>query len=136
MSYIYKYGYFGFIGVEILINNKGKFLIDVNLKILDFMYLLFLVFYLVVFLNFFVFIVVDICLISIKQLFEEIYKINCEKDGRVIMLLGDEQCGGKLLKVCVVVFVKDVEKVFFLYWELFNLCVLMCNGIEDYNSKI
>lgn len=135
MSYLHKHGFFGFIGVEILINNKGKFLIDVNLKTSDSTYLLLLALHLAAFLNFPVSIVADIRPTSIKQLLEEIHKINCEKDGRVIMLSGDEERGGKPLKACVVVFAKDAEKAFLLHRELFNSCALMCNGVEDHNSK-
>ena len=135
LSYLHKHGYFGFVGVEILINYKGKFLIDVNLKTSDSTYLLLLAPHLAAFLNFPVSIVADIRPRSIKQLLEEIHKVNCEKDGRVIVLSGDEERGGKPLKACVVVFAKDVEKAFFLHRELLNSYTQICNGIEDHNSK-
>lgn len=134
MKYFNKYGYFGFMGVEILINNWGKFLIDVNLKILDLIYLLLLVFYIVEILNFFVFIVFDFFLISIDVMFEEIDKLNCEDEGRVIVLLGDVILFIKFIKFCIVVFVKDKDIVFLLYRRFICLCVLLiCNGVGDYD---
>lgn len=134
MSYLHKHGYFGFVGVEILVNNKGRYLIDVNLKTSDSTYLLLLAPHLAAFLNFPVSIVADIRPTSIKQLLEEITKLNCEKDGRVIVLSGDEGRGGKLLKACLVVFAKDAESAFLLHRELINSCALICNNIGDRNS--
>ena len=135
MSYLHKHGYFGFVGVEILINNKGKYLIDVNLKTSDSTYLLLLAPHLAAFLNFPVSIVADIHPTSIEQFLEEIHKINCEKDGRVIVLSGDEQRGGKPLKACVVVFAKNVKTAFLLHRELTNSCALISHSIGDLNNK-
>ena len=134
-EFLHKHGYFGFIGVEILINNKGKFLIDVNLKTSDSTYLLLLAPHLAAFLDLPVSIVADILPTSIEQLLEEIDKLNCEGDGRVIVLSGDERRSGKPLKACVVVFAKDAETAYLLHRELLNSCALICNGIGDHDNK-
>ena len=135
MNYLHKHGYCGFVGVEILINNKGRYLIDVNLKTSDSTYLLLLAPHLASFLNFPVSIVVDIRPTSIDQLLEEIHKVNCEKDGKVIVLSGDEEHGGKPLNACVVVFSKDVETASLLHRELIISCALINHGIGDHNNK-
>ena len=135
MKYLHKHGYFGFVGVEILINHKGKFVIDVNLKTSDSTYLLLLAPHLASLLNFPVSIVADILQTSLIQLLEEIDKLNCEEEGRVIVLSGDECCKhGKPMKACVVVFAKDATTASILYRQLLNSCAcapMICNGVYD-----
>lgn len=136
MKYLHKHGYFGFVGVELLINNKGKFLIDVNLKTSDSTYLLLLAPHLAAFLDFPVSIVVDIVPTSLEQLFGQIDKLNCEEKGRVILLSGDEWRSGKPIKACVVVFAKDAERAVLLHRELLNSCATMiCNGVYELDDN-
>ncbi|KAJ7335977.1 hypothetical protein OS493_013341 [Desmophyllum pertusum] len=136
MKYLHKNGYFGFTGVEILINNRGKFLIDVNLKTSDSTYLLLLAPHVAAFLDFPVSIVVDILPTSIAQLLEEIDKLNCEEEGRVVVLSGDEWCGDKPMKACVVVYAKDAQTAFLLHGRLLNSCgTMICNGVCDENKN-
>lgn len=136
MKYLHKQGYFGFVGVEILINNKGKFLIDVNLKTSDSTYLLLLAPHLASFLNFPVSIVADILPTSLKQLLEETDKLNGEEEGRVIVLSGDECIKhGKPMKACVIVFAKDAATAFIVHRQLLNSCApMICNGVYARDS--
>lgn len=76
-------------GVEILVNGKGFYVIDVNLKILFFINLFLIVFYMVV-LGFFIFFVIDIFSIDIKYLLGVIDYMNYEDKGRVIFLVDGE----------------------------------------------
>lgn len=137
MNYLHKHGYFGFIGVEILINNRGKFLIDVNLKTSDSTYLLLLAPHFAAFLNFPVSIVAEILPTSIDQLLEEIDKLNCEEEGRLIVLSGDERSSGKPMKACIVVFAKDKHTGFLLRRKLIHSCAsVICNGgVCDYDEN-
>ena len=121
MKYLNKNGYFGFIGVEILINFKGKFLIDVNLKTSDSTYLLLLAPHLAA-LDFPVCRVIDILPRSIKQLMEAIDKLNHEQQGRLIVLSADDFFGQKPMKACVAVFTKSSETAFLLHRNLFHSC--------------
>ena len=121
MKYLHKNNYFGFIGVEILINNKGKFLIDVNLKTSDSTYLLLLAPHLAA-LMFSVCCVTDIQPTSIEQLIKAIDKLNSEEQGRLVVLSGDEFSGEKQMKACVAVFAKTTEGAFLLHRKLLNLC--------------
>ena len=119
MKYLHRNGYFGFIGVEILSNNKGKFLIDVNLKTSDSTYLLLLAPNLAA-LNYPICQVIDILPISIEHFIKVIDKINDEERGRVLVMSGDESCGEKPMKACVAVFAKNAELASVLHQKLLN----------------
>lgn len=135
MAYLNKHGYFGFTGVEILINNRGKFLIDVNLKTSDSTYLLLLAPHFAANLNFPVSIVAEILPTSIEALLEQIDKLNCEDEGRAILLSGDVTSLSKPIKSCIVVFAKDQHTVFLLHRRLLRSCAsLICNGAGDHDE--
>lgn len=137
MKYLNKHGYFGFTGVEILINNRGKFLIDVNLKTSDSTYLLLLAPHIAETLNFPVSIVSDLLPTSIDAMLEEIDKLNCEDEGRVIVLSGDVTSFTKPIKSCIVVFAKDKDTVFLLHRRLIRSCAsLICNGAGDHDQNL
>ena len=134
MKYLHKNNYFGFIGVEILINNKGKFLIDVNLKTSDSTYLLLLAPRMAA-LKFPVCCVTDVQPTSIERLIEAIEKLNNEEQGRLVVLSGDEFFGEKQMKACVAVFAKNAEVAFILHRKLLNLCSSMIYVFYDENRN-
>ena len=122
-QYLHKNGYFGFIGVELLVNNNGKYLIDVNLKTSDSTYLLLLAPCLAA-LGHSVSIVIDILPPSLKLLLQVIDDINRNEKGRVIILSGDDRSADKPLIVCAVVFSNNSHTALNLQCKLIRACCL------------
>lgn len=135
IKYLHTKNYFGFIGVEVLINHIGKFLIDVNLKTSDSTYLLLLAPHLAA-LHFPVCHVIDLLPLSVEQLVEAIDELNFEELGRMIVLSGDECSGEKPVKACVAVFAKNADKAFLLHRKLLMSCSpTICDVLYDKNRN-
>ncbi len=116
-QYLHRNGYFGFFGVEILVNDKGLFVIDVNLKISSSTNLLLIVPHMAA-LNYPVSYVMEILTTNIKHLLEAIDHLNLQGKGRAILLADGELSVDIQHKACVVVFARNCEDAFKLQREL------------------
>ncbi|KAL9959320.1 hypothetical protein ACROYT_G032634 [Oculina patagonica] len=116
-QYLHRNGYFGFFGVEILANDKGLFVIDVNLKISSSTNLLLIVPHMAA-LNYPVSYVMEILTTNIKHLLEAIDHLNLQGKGRAILLADGELSVDIQHKACVVVFARNCEDAFKLQREL------------------
>lgn len=116
-QYLHQNGYFGFTGVEILVNSKGCFVIDVNLKISSSTNLLLIAPHMAL-LGYPVSYVMDILPTNIKQLLEAIDRLNLQAKGRAILLADGELSVQHQHKACVVVFARNSEEAFQLQREL------------------
>ena len=116
-QYLHQNGYFGFTGVEILVNGIGCFVIDVNLKISSSTNLLLIAPHMAA-LDYPVSYVMDILPTSIKHLLEAIDHLNLQAKGRAILLADGELSVEFQHKACVVVFAKNCEDAFQLQRDL------------------
>lgn len=119
-QYLHRNGYFGFTGVEILVNDKGSFVIDVNLKISSSTNLLLIAPHMAA-LGYPVSYVMDILPTNIKHLLEAIDHLNLQAKGRAILLADGELSVEIQHKACVVVFARNCEDAFQLQRELMNV---------------
>ena len=119
-KYLHKNGYFGFTGVEILVNDEGKFVIDVNLKISSSTNLLLISPHMAA-LDYPVSYVLDVVPTNLKQLLDTIDRLNCRGEGRAVLLADGSSTGERQHKACVVVFAKDSEKALSLQREVTRL---------------
>lgn len=119
-QYLHRNGYFGFTGVEILINDKGCFVIDVNLKIASSTNLLLIAPHMAA-LEYPVSYVMEILPKNIKHLLEAIDNLNLQGNGRAILLADGELSVEIQHKACVVVFAKNCEDAFKLQRELIKV---------------
>ena len=116
-QYLHQNGYFGFTGVEILVNDEGSFVIDVNLKISSSTNLLLIAPHMAA-LNYPVSYVMEILSANIKHLLEAIDHLNLQGKGRAILLADGELSVEIQHKACVVVFARNCEDAFKLQREL------------------
>ncbi|XP_027037422.1 uncharacterized protein [Pocillopora verrucosa] len=119
-QYLHGNGYFGFTGVEILVNDKGCFVVDVNLKIASSTNLLLIAPHMAA-LNFPISYVMEILPTNIKHLLEAIDSLNHQGDGRAILLADGELSVEIQHKACVVIFAKNCEDVFKFQRELLKV---------------
>ena len=120
MRYLHQNGYFGFTGVEILVNDKGSFVIDVNLKISSSTNLLLIAPHMAD-LGYPLSYVMDILPTDIKLFLEAIDQLNRQEQGRAILLADGELSGEILHKACVVVFAKNPERASLLQHQLMSV---------------
>ena len=119
-QYLHRKGYFGFTGVEVLVNDKGSFLIDVNLKIASATNLLLIAPHMAA-LNYPVSYVMEILPTNIKHLLDAIDHLNLQAKGRVILWAHGELSEEILHKACVVVFARNSVDAFKLQRELIKI---------------
>lgn len=120
-QYLHQNGYFGFTGVEILVNGKGSYVIDVNLKISSSTNLLLIAPHMAA-LGFPISFVTDILSTDIKHLLGAIDHMNHEDKGRVILLADGELSVEFQHKACVVLFARNSEDGLKLRQELAKSC--------------
>ena len=128
MQYLHQNGYFGFTGVEILVNGKGCFVIDVNLKISSSTNLLLIAPHMAA-LGYPISYVMDILPTTIKHLLEVIDHLNLQAKGRAILLADGELSVEFQHKACVVLFARNCDDAFQLQRELTK------NGSSE-NSRV
>ena len=117
MQYLHRNGYFGFTGVEVLLNDKGSFVIDVNLKIASATNLLLIAPHMAA-LNYPVSYVMEVLPTNIKHLLDAIDHLNLQEKGRVILWAHGKLSVEIQQKACVVVFARNCEDAFKLQREL------------------
>lgn len=116
-QYLHRNGYFGFTGVEMLVNDQGCFVIDVNLKISSSTNLLLIAPHMAA-LGYPISYVTNVLSTNIKLLLEAIDRLNRQAKGRVILLADGERSVEFHHKACVVVFARNSEDAFYLQGEL------------------
>ena len=116
-QYLHRNGYFGFTGVEMLVNDQGCFVIDVNLKISSSTNLLLIAPHMAA-LGYPISYVTNVLSTNIKPLLEAIDRLNLQAKGRVILLADGERSVEFHHKACVVVFARNCEDAFYLQGEL------------------
>ena len=116
-QYLHRNGYFGFTGVEMLVNDQGCFVIDVNLKISSSTNLLLIAPHMAA-LGYPISYVTNVLSTNIKLLLEAIDRLNRQAKGRVILLADGERSVEFHHKACVVVFARNCEDAFYLQGEL------------------
>lgn len=121
-QYLHRNGYFGFTGVEVLVNDEGCFVIDVNLKISSSTNLLLIAPHMAA-LGYPISYVTNVLSTSIKLLLEAIDRLNRQANGRVILLADGERSVEFHHKACVVVFARNCEDAFCLQGELSRAAV-------------
>ena len=129
-QYLHRKGYFGFTGVEVLVNDKGSFLIDVNLKIASATNLLLIAPHMAA-LNYPVSYVMEILPTNIKHLLDAIDHLNLQAKGRVILWAHGELSEEILRKACVVVFARNSEDAFKLQHELIKIAGSEFSRVTD-----
>lgn len=122
-KYLHENGYFGFVGIEILVNNKGKYVIDVNLKISSSTNLLLISPHMAA-LNYPVSYVLDVLPTNIRHMLDTIDRLNSRGEGRIVLLADGSSNGESPHKACVVIFAKNSEKALILERELTKLTEL------------
>ena len=116
-QYLHQNGYFGFTGVEVLVNGEGPYVIDVNLKISSSTNLLLIAPHMAA-LGFPISFVTDILATNVKHLLEAIDDLNQQDKGRVILLADGELSVEFQHKACVVLFSRNSEDALQLRQEL------------------
>ena len=129
-QYLHRNGYFGFTGVEVLVNDKGSFLIDVNLKIASATNLLLIAPHMAA-LNYPVSYVMEILPTNIKHLLDAIDHLNLQAIGRVILWAHGELSEEIVRKTCVVVFARNSEDAFKLQRELIKIAGSEFSRVTD-----
>ena len=129
-QYLHRNGYFGFTGVEVLVNDKGSFVIDVNLKIASSTNLLLIAPHMAA-LNYPVSYVMEILPTNIKHLLDAIDHLNLQAKGRVILLAHGELSVEIQRKACVVVFARNCEDAFKLQRELIKIAGSEFSRVTD-----
>ena len=129
-QYLHRNGYFGFTGVEVLVNDKGSFVIDVNLKIASSTNLLLIAPHMAA-LNYPVSYVMEILPTNVKHLLDAIDHLNHQANGRVILLAHGELSVEIQRKACVVVFARNCEDAFKLQRELIKVAGSEFSRVTD-----
>ena len=133
-QYLHQNGYFGFTGVEILVNGKGSFVIDVNLKISSSTNLLLISPHMAA-LGYPISYVMDILPTNIQHLLDAIDRLNVQAKGRAILLADGDFSVEFQHKACVVVFARNCEDAFQLQSELKKAAGSDVNHITSLNGE-
>lgn len=126
-QYLHQNGYFGFTGVEVLVNGEGSYVIDVNLKISSSTNLLLIAPHMAA-LGFPISFVTDILTTNVKHLLEAIDHLNQQDKGRVILLADGELSVDFHHKACVVLFSRNSEDALQLRKELATKAQIVKNS--------